>query len=344
MIKIHKIFNDRKIVKIKKLLDEQDFLNYSILFPFRTDGHMGYRIPAIICLPNNIICTFAEGRINSNSDYAHMNLVMKRSEDGGKTWSDLQILMRNEDKLQLHNPCPVFDKDTQELLLLVVKNRTIPYILKSKDYGKTWTKPAVIENINPHGWTFNGPSPGHGIQLESGRILITGMYSTNEQNSIWGSYYFYSDDHGKTWELGHVFDLLINESQSAKLGGNKVFTIARAEKPEKNTKLIAYSDDGGKTATELVYSSDLVGPVCQSAIIEYGADKLIFSGPIGDARSNMTIKVSDDGGKTFPITKLIYGKYSSYSDLAVMEDGTICLLFECGIDRMSALAFIHFKL
>ena len=345
MNKITKWVIDKYTAKIQARIDELNPISSAIVFSQRYDGHHSYRIPAIIALPGNIVCAFAEGRIHSISDYAHMNLVLKRSVDGGKTWGELQILMKNDEGLQIHNPCPVYDRITKDLFVLVTKSRLQPYILKSTDLGKTWSDPKKIEGINPRGWEgFNGPSPGHAIQLESGRLLITGMYNEKKDDieEFWGNYYFYSDDHGKTWVLGHVFPPLANESLSAKLGGNRVYTIARTEKPEKKVKLVAISEDGGESASSMDYNSDLHGPICQSSIIEYGNDSLLFSSPVGKYRRNMTLRVSKDGGKTFPIKKLIYKAFSIYSDLTIFEDGTIGLLFECGHKKhLETIAFIR---
>ena len=351
MNKILQYFYNRKLQKIHANLSQSDFISSHIVFPYFTQGHKGFRIPALISLPNNVLCAFAEGRINSLSDYAHMNLVMKRSEDGGKSWGDLQILMRNEDGLQIHNPCPIFDKNTQELILLVTKNRKTPYLLKSKDFGKTWSSPKVIENINPHGWTFNGPSPGHGIQLDSGRLVVSGMYNLEEPNvdKSWGTYFFYSDDHGETWQLGHDFALGANECLSAALGNDRIFMIARPNKRDEKFKLTAYSEDGGITATKQEYNYDLPSPICQSSIVgcdtEDHTRKLVYSGPILDRRAQLTVRISDDEGKSFPHTRLIYEKYSGYSDLTIMNDGTVGILFECGSGVMlEAIAFARFKL
>ena len=96
MNRITKFVINWKMAKIKARLDELNPICSAIIFPQRFDGHHSYRIPALVALPGNIVCAFAEGRIDSLSDYAHMNLVMKRSEDGGKTWGTLHFSLEKD--------------------------------------------------------------------------------------------------------------------------------------------------------------------------------------------------------------------------------------------------------
>ena len=42
----------------------------------------------------------------------------------------------------------------------------------------------------------------------------------------------------------------------------------------------------------------------------------------------MTVKLSQDDGKTWPFSRLVYGGFSSYSDMTVLPDGKVGLLFE----------------
>jgi sialidase-1 len=47
-------------------------------------------------------------------------------------------------------------------------------------------------------------------------------------------------------------------------------------------------------------------------------------------RENLSIKLSRDDGKTWPVNKTLEAGKAAYSDLAVLPDGTVLCLFERG--------------
>src|ERR1039457_4497144 len=55
-------------------------------------GYHTYRIPALIVTSNQTLLAFCEGRKNSASDTGDIDLLLKRSTDGGKTWSEPQVV------------------------------------------------------------------------------------------------------------------------------------------------------------------------------------------------------------------------------------------------------------
>ncbi|HEY3388886.1 MAG TPA: sialidase family protein [Prolixibacteraceae bacterium] len=72
------------------------------------EGHKSYRIPAIIRIPNGDLLAFAEGRVNGSGDFGDIDIVLKRSNDEGKTWSPISTVV-NYDNLQAGNPAPIVD-------------------------------------------------------------------------------------------------------------------------------------------------------------------------------------------------------------------------------------------
>ena len=78
------------------------------VFVSGTDGYKSFRIPAIVKAKNGELLAFCEGRVNGGSDFGNIKIVLKRSNDDGKTWSALQIVASN-DTLQAGNPAPVVD-------------------------------------------------------------------------------------------------------------------------------------------------------------------------------------------------------------------------------------------
>ncbi|MBI0383306.1 exo-alpha-sialidase, partial [Streptomyces albiflaviniger] len=82
--------------------------SYEVSVPFRagTEGYASYRIPAVVLTHDGTVLAFAEGRVNFSADDGHIDLVLKRSADGGRTWGALQVVARNGDGTA-GNPAPV---------------------------------------------------------------------------------------------------------------------------------------------------------------------------------------------------------------------------------------------
>lgn len=95
------------------LLHSRILAQETTVFEGGKEGHKIYRIPAIIGLPNGNLLAFAEGRVNGSDDFGDVNLVMKRSQDQGLSWSKLDVLV-DYDSLQAGNPAPVVDLNDPE--------------------------------------------------------------------------------------------------------------------------------------------------------------------------------------------------------------------------------------
>jgi hypothetical protein len=128
----------------------------------------------------------------------------------------------------------------------------------------------------------------------------------------------------------------------------------RSESPE-HRRLITYSKDGATRWTKAFFHKQLVEPICMASIVRYSekpaADKdiIVFANPhnLGRAdgkaapgvprdRRRLSIKLTCDEGKTWPVNKVLEPGYSAYSDLAVLPDGTILCLYERGRDADAA--------
>src|SRR6185503_18957190 len=55
-------------------------------------GYHTYRIPAIVVATNGAVLAFCEGRKNGAGDAGDIDVVLKRSADGGKTWEGMQVV------------------------------------------------------------------------------------------------------------------------------------------------------------------------------------------------------------------------------------------------------------
>ena len=117
-------------------------------------------------------------------------------------------------------------------------------------------------------------------------------------------------------------------------------------------RALARSSDGGGAWGELAFDETLIEPVCQGSFLRYtdaesgGKNRLLFSNPASKTdRVKLTVRLSYDEGKTWPLSKLLYEGKSAYSSLAVLPDRTIACLYERGEGRYSEnLYFARFTL
>ena len=106
-----------------------------------------------------------------------------------------------------------------------------------------------------------------------------------------------------------------------------------------NVRTHAWSRDGGITWTDPQDAAALIEPVCQASLIRYSwpepgiKSQLLFANPASTKRENMTIRLSEDEGKTWPISKTLYQGPSAYSSLAVLPTGEVLCLYENGEDN-----------
>jgi sialidase-1 len=285
----------------------------------------GYRIPAMIALPGDIMLAFSESRINAMSDLLDIHIVMKRSLDGGNTWSPIQII-EDVGNQTVHSPCPVYDQQTQTVWLPFCINYEILYITSSTDTGLTWSEPRNLsqELELPEGtWCHNGP--GNGVQISTGRLLIP--------TSLGDARVIYSDDHGLTWEIGEPIGKGGEPQIFERVDGT---VCANLRSTRGGYRIQACSSDGGETWDPWSYNEDLPAAGTQASILRFTTEadgdrnRLLFSNPGAPYRGEFTIRMSYDEGVTWPVSKLVYQGAAGYSSLAVLSDHSILALFETG--------------
>jgi len=307
-------------------------------------GYHSYRIPSLIVTQKKTLLAFCEGRKKNRNDAGDIDLLMRRSTDGGKTWGEVQVVW-DDGGNTCGNPCPVVDAKTGTIWLLLTHNlgtdnekrildgtskgtRTV-WVASSGDDGATWTKPAEISrDVKRPDWTWYATGPGVGIQLRSGRLVIPcdNKLAKTELNQ---SHVIYSDDAGKAWRLGGVVGPGCNECQIVELADGALLLNMRGVKGDSRRK-IAISRDGGETFTEPRPDETLIEPVCQASLIRLAGGSLLFSNPASTKRERITIRGSDDGGKTWPRAKVLHARAAAYSCLAELPDGRIGCLYERG--------------
>ena len=307
-------------------------------------GYHTYRIPALFVTRKGTMLAFCEGRRNSRSDTGDIDLVIKRSEDGGQTWSRQEVVA-DFGPDTIGNPCPVQDRKAGIIWMPLTSNpgaanekeireapggptRTV-WLTHSRDDGRSWAKPVEItrQTKDPN-WTWYATGPGIGIQLRSGRMVIPCDHNVAGTRAR-HSHIIYSDDGGRTWKLGGRLGEHTNECQVVELSNGDLLMNMRSYHGF-NRRAIARSRDGGLTWTEVTFDEALIEPVCQAAFIRQAPRRLLFSNPASTRRERMTVRMSEDDGATWPIERVLWEGPAAYSSLGVLPDRSIGLLYERG--------------
>jgi sialidase-1 len=352
------------------------------VFPPGMGGIARYRIPGMVVTTQGTILAYCEARRNDSKDWGEIEIHLRRSTDGGKTWLPSQHIAHHGSRIEgnprnptggereqtVNNPVAIVDRQTGAIELLYCVNYARCFYMRSTDDGETWSEPeemtACFEPFRSHyDWKVIATGPGHGIQTRTGRLVVPiwlayggiGDHAPSACGTI------YSDDHGKTWTAGDVaipnegnFGVP-NESIVASLSDGRVMMISRnVSRP--NRKLVTISPDGATSWSAPRFHDELWEPICMASLIDHPSapGTLIFSNPHSLARGrdgaeepagrgkrrNLTIKLSRDDGKTWPIQKTLDEGPSAYSDLAILPDGTILCLYE----KDQSIACVRFGL
>ncbi len=306
------------------------------LFKNRKDGYNVFRIPSVVVTKSGKVLAFCEGRKNL-FDHGDIDLVMKTSDDNGKTWSSLKVIWDNDNNT-CGNPTPVVDRITGEVIVAATLNNDRVFILRSTDEGNSWQTPLDITSaVKQPDWKWYATGPVHAIQLEQltykNRLVVPCNHTVSGIDKH-VSHIIFSDDHGKTWQLGgSVLRENTDECTVAELAnGNLLLNMRNADRELPNRKT-SISQDGGATWTTPVYDSTLVEPVCQGSLLRYtfSPDILLFANPKHkQKRKNLTLYISRDSGKTWFKQITINARKSAYNDLAVLSTGDLLCVFETG--------------
>ncbi|RMI37989.1 sialidase family protein [Streptomyces triticirhizae] len=256
----------------------------SVPFVAGSDGYDTFRVPAVVTAPSGTLLAFAEGRVAGAGDTGDIDVVLRRSTDGGCTWGPLSVVASGDGDTR-GNPAPVFDPATGRLVLVTCFNggrvgeeairrgEVAPeesrrvFVQTSDDEGATFSEPREItDEAKRPDWRWYATGPGHAIALtrgpHAGRLLVPANHSaapppgspdTGAEDRYYGSHALYSDDGGASWELGYVDDsyegaLNSNESSVAELpDGRLYFSVRDQNGTDPGARLGGYSSDGGES-------------------------------------------------------------------------------------------------
>jgi sialidase-1 len=334
------------------------------LFQAHSRGYDVYRIPAIVVTARGTVLAFCGAR-GGSSDWAPIDILLRRSTDGGMTWQRPQVVA-SAAGCTVDNATPILDRLTGAVHLLYQVNYARCFYTCSQDDGGTFSIPAEITGVfeqfrGEYDWNVIAPGPGHGLQMVSGRLVVPVWLSTGgraHRPSIVAV--IYSDDHGRAWQrgdvvVGHSADVPNpSETVALQLEDGRVMLNIRNESP-RHRRLVSCSTDGVTGWSEPAFDEELFEPICFASLVRLttrvqgGRGRILFANPDyrdmpkgeGDwrlRRQNLTVRLSYDDGETWPIARVLDAGPSGYSDLAATADGTVFCLYESAHARSDIFA------
>lgn len=353
------------------------------LFQAGKDGYQLYRIPGIVVTTKGTVLAYCEARKSDRGDWGPIDVLMRRSTDGGKTWAPPRQIVHVEGDLPINplaaaqnldkpgdntvnNPVAIVDHETGDIHFLYCLEYMRCFYLKSEDDGITWSEPIEITDTFEgfrarYDWKVLATGPAHGIQLtrgpHQGRLVVPVWLSLGtgghaHRPSVTAT--IYSDDHGRTWHHG---DIAVpdteefrfpNETVIVQLADGRVMLNSRSES-KRHRRLVTTSPDGATRWSVPRFDEALLEPICMAGLVRVRDPQrdrpgvIAFSNPHNLSRQagpevagknrdrvNVTIKLSDDEGKTWSASRTLEPGFSGYSDLAALPDGTILCFYERG--------------
>lgn len=240
-------------------------------------------------------------------------------------------------------------------------NQTGQYVLtRSDDDGLSWSAPINITaqaKINPN-WGVCFQGPGHGIQLRDGTLLFPSQH-TDPGGGNARAFFIYSTDNGSNWlaspDVNPRIPPQLNENQMVELDSGQIMISSRAPSGGGGQRVWSTYTPGATlgngTWSPLAYR--LPDPVCQASFIRLSSkldgaprSRLLFANPAStSSRLDMTVRMSEDEGQTWTVARRIDSRPAAYSDLAILADRTVGLLYETGNSgAYETLTFVRFHL
>ena len=267
----------------------------------------------------------SEGEVAGQNLQRYTRVFYKYSDDHGVSWSDRRevtgILNAREDG----SP--------------------------NKDADGNWITDENGFPCDYLGRAFHMPGPGHGIQLSNGRLLlqvwnrkalgVMGEGTIPVEERKYGISTLYSDDHGETWQYGSAFGHghNMNESRMVELENGDVYINARyvpVEPGERNNhRVTAISQDGGISWENIKIDKNFpISNHCDAGLVSMKRNTdnkhvLLYSkNESTEGRKNLVVRMSEDEGQSWPVAKVADEGPAMYSDMAVLPDNTVLLMYE----------------
>ncbi len=324
-----------------------------------------YRIPGLVVTAKGTVIVYCEARQRAGSDWGPIDLVMRRSTDGGKTFSlpvkiadvpgpktknpvALDKKLAVDGEVTYNNPVMIAERDGRLHLLFCLEYMRC-FITHSCDDGETWCPPEEITKVfepyrAEYDWKVLATGPGHGVAMTSGRLVVPVWLSTGTGGHAHrpsAVSVIVSDDHGQSWMRGPLIvgttEVTPNPSETiaAELSDGSLLLSIRNESA-RHRRLVTWSANGFDGWSTPAFHPDLFEPICMASLL----------GVRHDNRVNL-IHVGPDSSDAAPAVELVQGGSKSLprrnlSLQASADDGlnwSPRVVLEPGVSGYSDLAF-----
>ena len=308
-----------------------------------------FRIPAIITAKDGSLVAACDRRKYNNNDLPEdIDIIVNYSTDCGHSWSGPQFLAEGMGVGKGFGDCALAHTRDEGGLIAVYAGgggfwQSTPdeplriYCRRSSDNGRSWSPATDITHFlyGPdctdtvrRKWRGAFCASGNGLLTSSGRIMFVAAVREEDAWSA-NDYVLYSDDNGETWQCSQRTCKGGDEAKVVELRNGHILMSIRHQ----GERWFNISEDCGVTWRDTVFvGNGITAPACNGDIIRYdrpdGTSVLLHSLPIGDERKNVSVLISYDDGKSWPVGKVIVPYNSAYSSLCILPDGTIGMYVE----------------
>ena len=317
-------------------------------------GSTNWRIPAICCLNDGTLLAVCDKRKYNESDLPEdIDIVMRRSTDNGRTWSEPLTIAEGTGRKQGFGDAALVECENGDVVCVFVGGNGLfassqadpirSYVCRSSDKGLSWSEP---EDITFQLWGDQATRPmcrnyrasffgsGNGLRLtrgeHAGRIMFAAAMVRKNSN-VADNFVVYSDDNGMTWKVSQRAYEGGDEAKLMELVDGRVLISVR----QTGARGYNYSSNGGlawgtQGRWECMKSNACNGDMLRLAATDRGdsCNILLHSIPNSMERRDVSIYVSYDEGQTWQDPVLLFDGPSVYSSMTLLKNGSVGVLLE----------------
>jgi len=306
--------------------------------------YSNYRIPGIAVTDAGTVLIWFEAR-RTASDWAMMDILLYRSEDGGRTFGEpICIAKGDADCSTVNNPVCIVGQNGV-LHFLFCKDYGIRkggvFYRRSADDGLTWSEARdITPATRPDFRNVIAAGPCHGLCTRSGMLLTPVWMVPKSAGEAENSHHpavvstLYSRDGGDSWQMGEILPSVPgcpdpNETAAAELADGRIYLNIRSGGAK--CRLRAYSGTGYESWTPLERDEGMPDPTCCGSVAaaEYRGRHVLLAVNCADPakRVNLVCRASTDDGRTWPYAITVEPGDAGYADIAVRGE-EVYILYE----------------